>query len=1155
MFSPLALLAAMFLYIALLFVVARFAERSGRGRWFANHPFTYALGLSVYCTTWTYYGSVGKAATGGMGYLPVYLGPTLALLVGGSLFRRIAALKHTHRLTSIADFISARFAKSKGVAAAVTGILTIGIIPYIALQLKAANQTFTMLVVGGSGEHSILAHSFGPVSVCLMIVFTIVFGIRHLDPTERHPGMVASIAVEAFVKLVAFVAAGAFVLGAAFHGYSGFQDTLSRMQPGALPLMGQSSPNDTLTYVTVMLLSMAAFAFLPRQFHVGIVENNRPDDVRTAQWATPLYLVLINLFVVPIALGGQLMAKSGTSADFYVLALPLQAGHAGLSLAVFLGGFSAAIGMVMIESMTMATMISNHLLLPLVQRLDGLMFLRRYVLFMRWAAAAFFILGGYLFAVKIGASYPLVAIGLISFAAAFVLAPVVLLGLYWKGANKAGALLGLCAGGLVWFYTLMVPTFVKAGWVSKALLTDGPLGIELFRPEALLGWTGLPALAHGVMWSTFATLLGIVGGSAVFRTSKEETLLTDAFLGNPQEQLAHLDATNRSIDIAEQVDAVRPIITPYFSLPEAERLIQSALIRVGAVGREQMTVAEYAEFVCEIERLLSGAFGAACAHDMVAVLERFDRKDNASAQRELASTLAGLNMTPRELEEHIEQQREREHELEQEVEERDIELVARTKELQTLLDHVSFGLLSVDRNLIVQPGCSQSCHRLLDSDTIVGRHIGDILRLGPLLRGQYEQGVEQLFDGKVSEQAGLDQLPKRFESVSGRALRIEPRVVLGESATPVELLLTISDVTELEAANRDIETTRALLTIARQKPAFEAFLEQTRDQLRLARKRAATDAGLVRRVVHTIRGNAALYGMAAIARVIREIEEQPQIDVADIDAITEALREFVTTHAVSIGVSYEKKAPPSVTLSAEQFEQLRVALRTAQPAELEEIDKLVRDIESVPVRELLGPIEDMVAALGERFGKKVALELRGADLRVDRARLVPIIQTLPQMLRNAIDHGIEVPDARGTKPDVGRLSLEILETETSYVIAVQDDGRGIDRAAVLRAAVIRGVVSEANARMVNEADALKLVLRERVSTATTVTDISGRGYGLANVQAEAKRVGGDVVIHSRVGRGTRLEVTVPKQARQTRRPSQPPARSETAAFRPSQRSS
>jgi len=1150
MFSPLALLASMFAYIGVLFIMARVAERSPHGRRWANHPFTYALGLSVYCTTWTYYGSVGKAATGGMGYLPVYLGPTLALLVGGSVFRRIAALKHTHRITSVADFVSSRFAKSKAVAAAVTGILTVGIIPYIALQMKAANQTFTMLVAGNSGEHSILAQSFGPVSVCLMIVFTIVFGIRHLDPTERHPGMVASIAAEAFVKLIAFVAAGAFVLGAAFHGYSGFEAALSRMQPGALPLMGQSSPNDTLTYVTVMFLSMAAFAFLPRQFHVGIVENHRPDDVRTAQWATPLYLVLINLFVVPIALGGQVLAKSGTSADFYVLALPLQAGQAGLSLAVFLGGFSAAIGMVMIESMTMATMISNHLLLPLVQRVEGLAFMRRYVLFMRWAAAAFFILGGYLFAVKIGSSYPLVAIGLISFAAAFVLAPVILLGLYWRGANRAGALLGVLAGGSVWFYTLMVPTFVKAGWVSKTLLSDGPFGFALLRPEALFGWTGLPGLAHGVMWSTFATVLGVVGGSAAFRTSAREMLLIDAFLGDPNQQLAHLDATTRHIGIGEVIDAVRPLVAPYFAPVEAERLVQSAVERVGLKDRDLLTTAEYAALVCEVERLLAGAFGAAVAHDLVHELSFFDRRDAARVQRDLTGLLEHLDMSPRQLEVHLQDQRERADQLEQAVEDRDYELVARTKELQTVLDNVFAGILFVDRNLIVQPGCSASCHGLLDADRVVEQHLGELLRLGPRLRAEYEQNIAALFDGSAPEAVALARTARRFHSVSGRALNIEPSVVRNERGAPARLLMTVTDVTELEQSHQESETNRALLCILRQKPAFEVVLEQAREQLRLARKRAATDAGLVRRVLHGVRNSVSLFGLSSVARMIREIEDQTQIDPADLDGIVAALRDFVNAHVAVLGINFEKKSASTVTLTQEQVEQLRLWLRgQATPAD-QGAETFLNELDAAPLRELLGPVEEMVASLGRRLGKKVVFDVRGADLRVDAARLAPVIQTLPQILRNAVDHGIEAPDQRGTKPDVGRLSLEILETDGSYVVAVQDDGRGIDKTAVVRAAVARGVISEANARLISEADVLKLVLRERVSTTPVVTDISGRGYGLSVVHTEAKRLGGDVVVHSRAGRGTRIEVTIPRAAASSsRRPSQAPLRADTVQFR------
>ncbi|HWO11855.1 MAG TPA: ATP-binding protein, partial [Polyangiaceae bacterium] len=250
-----------------------------------------------------------------------------------------------------------------------------------------------------------------------------------------------------------------------------------------------------------------------------------------------------------------------------------------------------------------------------------------------------------------------------------------------------------------------------------------------------------------------------------------------------------------------------------------------------------------------------------------------------------------------------------------------------------------------------------------------------------------------------------------------------------------------------------------------------------------------------------------------------------------------------------LGISFDKRSPASSTLTYDQVDQLRLWLRGQVTPTLEGAEKFLSELEGAPLRELLGPVDEMVGHLAQKLGKKLVFDVRGADLRVDPARLAPIMQTLPQLLRNAVDHGLEAPEARGTKPDVGRLSLEVLETEASYVVAVQDDGRGIDRAAVLRAAVARGVVSEGNARMMAENDVLKLVLRERVSTAPVVTDISGRGYGLSYVQTEAKRLGGDIVVHSRAGRGTRIEVTVPKAARLDRRQSQAPLRSDTVQFR------
>ena len=1157
MFTPLAVIGAMFGYIAALFVLAQLAERTGAGRRLANHPFTYALGLAVYCTTWTYYGSVGKAATGGMGYLPVYLGPTLALLVGGSVFRRITQLKHAHRITSIADFISARFAKSQGVAALVTLILTIGIIPYIALQIKAANGTFAMLVASGGGATSTLAQWFGPISVALMIVFTIVFGIRHLDPTERHPGMVVSLAAESFVKLVAFIAAGAFVVGTAFHGYGGFSRALDALAPGAIPLFGKSSGNDTLTYVTVLLLSMAAFAFLPRQFHVGVVENNRPEDVKTAQWLTPLYLVLINLFVVPLALGGKMLAAKGTAADFYVLALPLQAGKSGLSLAVFLGGFSAAIGMIMIESMTMATMISNHLLLPAVQLVRRLHFLRRYVLFMRWAAAAGFIGGGYFFAVKIGNSYPLVSIGLISFAAAFVLAPVILFGLYWRGANRAGALMGLGAGFSVWFYTLMIPTFVKAGWVSKGLLSDGPGGVTWLRPEALLGWAGLPVLAHGVMWSSFVTVVALVGGSLLFRTSKEESLLADAFLGDASEQLAHLDGANATIELGEQLAKVQPVIAPYFSAHETQQLMDRAVAQVGCGGREKITVVQCAELMTEIERMLAGALGAASAHGVMKRLGGFERKDKKALEREFARTLASLKMTPKDLKSRIDFQKEREtlleeqfRALEQKIQERDGEIVERkkaeaalqtahdelelrvierTKELRAILDNVVFGFLVVDRNLIVQEGFTQSCRRLLEVDQIAGWNLCDLLRLGENDRPGYELGIEQIYEDILTEEMNVTQLRQRFVLTSGRVLRVEPRVVRNDQGQVALVLMTISDTTQLEQAQRENENNRALLNILRQKPSFESFLEETREQLRSAQG-APSDIVLVRRVAHTIKGNASLYGLAAITKLIHDIEEQPSIEGQHLDEIARAFRDFLESHAPVLGINFDRAAGRSFVLNEDQLARLRAIKAQLEGAAGEEVGQVIRQIEAVPAGELLGPIDQLVASLASRFGKAVALEVRGAGVRLDRTRMTTLFQILPHLIRNAIDHGIEPEHARGDKAARASLRIEVRETASAYQLVVEDDGRGIDGEAVAAAAIAKGVVSAAEVATLGDAEKVYLIFRDSVSTAEEITDVSGRGIGMSAVEAEVTRLGGRLQLETQRGRGTRVEMTIPKVA-------------------------
>ncbi|MGA7121656.1 MAG: hypothetical protein WBY94_16235, partial [Polyangiaceae bacterium] len=327
-------------YVGFLFFIARFSERrraSGTG--WTNSPSVYALALGVYCTTWTFYGSIGKATVDGMLFLPVYLGPTIGMFFAPTILRRLIRLKEAHRITSLADFISARYAKSRLVAAIVTVMLLFGTIPYAALQLKSVGDTFT-LVIGGDGGSFGTVRWVMPLVVVMMIAFTVVFGIRRLDPTERHPGMVVALAAESLTKLLAFVVAGVFVTGWAFGGFSGFLFRLSAGLPTRLGFMQKASGEQLVTWMTYTLLSTAAFSFLPRQFHVGVIENSNVKHTRTAMWLTPLYLLAINVFVVPIAFAALTVLPKGASADTSLLGLPLLAGQQSISLLVFVGGFS-----------------------------------------------------------------------------------------------------------------------------------------------------------------------------------------------------------------------------------------------------------------------------------------------------------------------------------------------------------------------------------------------------------------------------------------------------------------------------------------------------------------------------------------------------------------------------------------------------------------------------------------------------------------------------------------------------------------------------------------------------------------------------------------------------------------------------------------------
>ncbi len=524
------ILFSAFGYMGLLFAIAYYGrKRADAGRSIIANPYIYALSLAVYCTAWTFYGSVGRAAQTGLDFLPIYIGPTLISAVGWIVLRKIIRISKTHRITSIADFISSRYGKSATLGGAVTVIAVLGVLPYISLQLKAISTTFLLIQ---SYPDAAMTVNFADVPILkdtafyvalLMVVFVILFGTRYLDATERHEGLVAAIAFESLVKLVAFIAVGAFVT---WGMYDGIGDLFNKAKD--LPEIRRlfTFGTNTLTYVDWGIhtfLAMMAVLFLPRQFQVAVVENVNEDHLKKAIWLFPLYLLAINIFVLPIAFGGMLhFPDRQIEADTFVLTLPMAMHREGLTLFAFIGGMSAATGMVIVEVIALSTMICNNLFLPLLLRLPHPILsphadMSGILLTVRRASIVLVLLLGYAYFRYVGEYYSLVSIGLVSFAAVAQFSPAMIGGLFWKTGNKLGAMLGLIAGFGVWGYTLVFPSIVQTGLLPLQLVTDGPFGLQWLRPFHLFGMVGFDHISHSVFWSLLANLTVYIGVSLFSR--------------------------------------------------------------------------------------------------------------------------------------------------------------------------------------------------------------------------------------------------------------------------------------------------------------------------------------------------------------------------------------------------------------------------------------------------------------------------------------------------------------------------------------------------------------------------------------------------------------------------------------------------------------
>ena len=606
MLSVNVLLLTCLAYVALLFGVAFVVDRRTRRKpieWL-HSPVIYTLSISVYCTSWTFYGAVGSAARNGLEFITIYLGPSLVFIGWWWLLRKLVRIGRAHKITSIADLISSRYGKSSSLAVLVTAIALIATTPYIALQLQSLTRSYQVI----AGESESTAAAFWIAAG--MAAFAILFGTRNLDANERHHGVVAAIALEAIVKLVALLAVGLF---ATYGIANGFSDVFADVPPEAIRGSGDIFG---ARWTILTFLSATAIICLPRQFQVTVVENIEERHLATASWLFPLYLLGMTIFIMPIALVGQQVMPAGSNPDLYVLTLPLAEQRHELALLAYLGGFSSATSMVIVAAIAVSTMVSNHIVMPVALKVLAASHavsgdVRNLLLTSRRVSIAVILGLGFLYFRFSGGSDALAAIGLIAFVGVAQFMPALFGGIFWRSATRAGAFTGLLVGFALWAYTLFLPSFGGDLILSPSVLSHGPWGLEILKPQALFGLTGLDPIVHAVIWSVGMNALAFLVISSLTESDALERLQGGLFVdvfrsagGAPSRFSAGTAQTEDLFILAQRILGTAP----------AQKLFDEMARTQGTVsGLPHATDA----VISRLERELSGSIGAASAHAMV----------------------------------------------------------------------------------------------------------------------------------------------------------------------------------------------------------------------------------------------------------------------------------------------------------------------------------------------------------------------------------------------------------------------------------------------------------------------------------------------------------------------------------------------------------
>ncbi len=583
------------MYLGLLFLIAWYGDK--QHNWLAKwRPWIYSLSIAVYCTSWTFYGTVGQASNNPWAFLPIYIAPILVFTLGWRILARLIITAKREHITSIADFIAARYGKSQGLAVVVTLIAVAGILPYIALQLRGITMGLEIISpeLPRSFEGSSLDVSWFVVGA--LAIFTMLFGTRHIDNTEHHRGMMMAIAFESIIKLVAFLAVGLFILFLALNR--------NDVELAQIARQTYQSPNiPTLVIHTV--LTMLAIVCLPRQFHTMVVENERAQDLHTARWLFPVYLILMGIFVLPIAWVGQSLLTDA-SPDTYVISLPMAVGAQDIALLAFLGGTSAASGMVIVSTIALAIMVSNDLVMPLLLRrmrltqrnhrhFSGLL------LIIRRGLILLLLLGAWGFYQALGNIHSLSAIGFLSFAAITQFAPALIGGMYWRQGNRKGVYVGLAVGFTLWLITLMSQTDMLAGSAQDNFL------LWMITPPEWLQNLNVKNSDWGIVLSVVLNTLCYVVVSLLTRASLSERLQSASFVGTPLPESENMSLYQSRVTVGELEMLASRFV--------GRQRVRSAFRQYWQQQRETLLPNQQAPstLIRHTERVLAGVFGASSA--------------------------------------------------------------------------------------------------------------------------------------------------------------------------------------------------------------------------------------------------------------------------------------------------------------------------------------------------------------------------------------------------------------------------------------------------------------------------------------------------------------------------------------------------------------